>query len=631
LPAVDADRRRALLIVAGAVVALGAGAGAFLLVRGDDGPRAADAIAAFVDAWREGDRSAMEELVTEPSSLEDVDPLAVAEQVGATEVELRLGETTEERREATAPLSVGLHLGDRGTIDWTTRLSVVDVEDDGWRVEWTPDSLHPSLPEGGTIDRVTTWEERAPILGAGGETLVGPVEVIRIGIEPRRFDRVASAGILADALGLDPADIDAALDAPGVQPDHFVQIHQLRPEAFELVRDVVFPIPGVTFPRADVRGGPVDGFARHLVGRFGEVTAERLEQLGPPYEVGDRVGLDGLEAQYEEELAGTPAIAVRIVDADGETVTELAHLPGTEPEPLVTTIDLEAQLAAEAALDGVTVPAAIVAVDAASGEVRAAASRPLGDAFNRAIGGAYPPGSTFKVVTGYALLSEGLTPSSQVQCPAELEVDGRRFRNFEGGASGAEPFSAAFAESCNTAFIGEAQKLSDGALADAAGTFGFGVDYTLGPTTLGGSFPDPESAVARAASAIGQAEVTASPLHMASVAAAVLDGRWRTPRLLAEAAEDAAVTELDPAIQATLRELMGLVVREGSGTAAQVPGIEVIGKTGTAEFGTGDPPPTHAWFVGAAEDLGFAILLEGGGVGGRAAAPLAARFVAGLP
>jgi cell division protein FtsI/penicillin-binding protein 2 len=289
------------------------------------------------------------------------------------------------------------------------------------------------------------------------------------------------------------------------------------------------------------------------------------------------------------------------------------------------------QAAAEAALADVTLPAAVVAVDAATGEVRAVVSRPLTEPFNRAIGGAYPPGSTFKVVTGYALLQSGLQPSSPVDCPPEREVDGRRFRNFEGGASGTEPLSQAFAHSCNTAIIGAAESLPDGALASAASLFGFGVDYSLGPTTFGGSFPDPTTAVERAASAIGQARVTASPLHMATVAAAVLDGTWRSPLLVPAIAEDRTTEALDPAIREQLAGLMRLVVTEGSGTAADVAGgLEVMGKTGTAEFGEGDPLPTHAWFIGAAGGLGFAVVLEGGGVGGRDAAPVAARFLAAL-
>jgi cell division protein FtsI/penicillin-binding protein 2 len=541
-----------------------------------------------------------------------------------------VGDVVEDGDHVTAPITVTLDLGEVGEVAWDSVLPLVDVEEEGWRIEWAEPAFHPSLPEGGSVQRATTWPERAAILGQGDRTVIGSVETIRVGIEPQRFDRATGIPILAAELQLDAAAIEAALDAPGVQPDHFVQIAELRPEAFEAVRDVIFPIPGVLFPRGSSRGGPSAGFARHLAGRFGEVTAERLEELGPPYAVGDQVGLDGLEARFEEQLAGRPAVDLRILDAEGEEVEVLASFPATEPEPLVTTLDPALQSAAEAALADVTVPAALVAVDAATGEVRASVARPLDEAFNRAIGGEYPPGSTFKVITAYALLQSGLLPSSTVDCPPERVVDGRRFRNFEGGSSGNEPFEQAFAESCNTAMIGAAGSLADGALADAASLFGFGTDYSLGPTTLGGSFGDPTTQVERAASAIGQAQITASPLHMATVAAAVLDGTWRSPVLVPASAEEPITSPLDPALRTQLAAMMRLVVTSGSGTAANVPGLEVIGKSGTAEFGEGDPLPTHAWFIAAADGLGIAVVLEGGGVGGRDAAPIAARFLTAL-
>jgi len=142
---------------------------------------------------------------------------------------------------------------------------------------------------------------------------------------------------------------------------------------------------------------------------------------------------------------------------------------------------------------------------------------------------------------------------------------------------------------------------------------------------VGGSFPRPQDAAEQAEAAIGQGRVTASPLHMASVAAAVAGGGWRPPRF-ATAGPAAQPLPL-PARDATvLRRLMHLVVRQGTGTNAAVPGRSIAGKTGTAEYGSGDPLPTHAWFIGFSGNLAVAVVVEGGGFGGAVAAPLAAEF-----
>ena len=179
-----------------------------------------------------------------------------------------------------------------------------------------------------------------------------------------------------------------------------------------------------------------------------------------------------------------------------------------------------------------TQPAALVAIDG-QGNVRAIVSGPAGSQFDRALYGVYPPGSTFKVVTTDALLSAGVTPSSTLTCPSTVTVDGRMFHNFESESLGPLSFTTAFAKSCNTAFIGAtAQHLSASSLRAAARTFGFDQPLHLGLTAVGGSFPTGGDAVETAADAIGQGKVTASPLQMASVAAAVMSGQWRPPTLL---------------------------------------------------------------------------------------------------
>jgi cell division protein FtsI/penicillin-binding protein 2 len=131
-----------------------------------------------------------------------------------------------------------------------------------------------------------------------------------------------------------------------------------------------------------------------------------------------------------------------------------------------TTLDPTVQAAAEKALTGTKdIPSALVAVDVKSGGVLASANSPaLG--FDRAITGRYPPGSAFKVATTYALLTGNkVTPTTQVSCPKTLTVDGRSFKNFEGGAITNPTFAEDFAQSCNTAFIQLADKLGDDDLA----------------------------------------------------------------------------------------------------------------------------------------------------------------------
>ncbi|MGI8808442.1 MAG: penicillin-binding transpeptidase domain-containing protein [Acidimicrobiales bacterium] len=614
----------------GSVLALVTGLVAVFVVTGGEEPGPTGVADEFAAAWAGGRRAALDHLVVDRAVLEALDPVVVVSRLGATATAIEIGAVQEKGRRASAPFVATLELGAAGKVTWAGSLPLVDDEKRGWLVAWSPGALHPALAGGGTLRRSTTWAERAPILGVGDKVLIGPTDDVMVGVEPQRLtDPAGAKAALKDQLGVEPATVDAALAAPGVKPDHFVPIIEITRAEFDAARDVIYPVPGLRFPPTVGRGGPARGFARHVVGRFGEVTAERLEQLGAPYEVGDLVGLDGLEARFESQLAGRPEVRVEALDAGGKVLEVVGTLPGTPPQPLHTTLDPVLQAAADTIIGAVGGPAALVAVDAATGEVRAIASGPAGEAFNRAVSGAYPPGSTFKVVTAHALLANGTAAATPVDCPPQFVVDGRAFRNFEGGAAGSIPFSQAFAQSCNTAVIGAAAGLPDGALATAADAFGFGVDYSLGIATVGGSFPAPAGAADRAASAIGQARITASPLHMATVAAAVLDGTWRSPVLLPgnKAAAGQVTRPLAPAIADQLRALMRQVVTGGSGTAADIPGLEVIGKSGTAEYGTGDPLPTHAWFIAAAKGLGVAVIVENRPAGGRDAAPLAARFL----
>ncbi|MGH9018673.1 MAG: penicillin-binding transpeptidase domain-containing protein, partial [Acidimicrobiales bacterium] len=394
-----------------------------------------------------------------------------------------------------------------------------------------------------------------------------------------------------------------------------------------------YPVPGTVFETYSARTAVTAGLAAHVVGSVGPVTAEELSTLGAPYQSGDTVGQTGIEQVDERQLAGRPGGSVAVVDGSGATMTVVARFASHPGTPVRTTIDPAVQQAAETALAGVTDPAALVAIEPSTGDVLASASVPVTDAFDNALEGSFPPGSTFKVVTSADLVARGATPSTAATCPATITVGGETFHNFEGEAIASLSLEQAFAESCNAAFIGLAANLPDASFAPTAAEFGIGVPYHLGLPAFSGSVPTPATPAARAATAIGQAQVLVSPLAMAMVAATVDSGSLRLPRLVVGSADDSARARAPaPTVVNDLRTMMAAVVDSPVGTAAGA-GLPAgtYGKTGTAEFGTANPPPTHAWFIGYRGNLAFAVLVVGGGIGGKVAAPIAAAFLKALP
>jgi cell division protein FtsI/penicillin-binding protein 2 len=395
------------------------------------------------------------------------------------------------------------------------------------------------------------------------------------------------------------------------------------------VRSELRPVPGVVLREGTRQLAPTAAFARALLGSVGPATAEVVEQSRGTVRADQTVGLSGLQRQYEDRLAGTPGLEVEAVE--GEAVRTLSSTPPVAGTPLQLTLDPAVQTAADTAL--ATAPqgkgAALVVVQPSTGDVLAVANAgPDGPGVDRALTGRYPPGSTFKTASALALLRAGLRVDEVVPCPATLSVEGKAFKNAEDEVLGDQPFSVDFAHSCNTAFVGSADRVSSDQLAAAARDLGLRA-YDLELDAYGADVPVTGDAVQHAAQVIGQGEVLASPLAVAVGAATVEAGRLRLPRLLAEAPAGQAGPELPEA--AALQALTRSVVTDGTGTAVRdVPGEPVRGKTGTAEYGTEVPPRTHAWFAGSSGDLAFAVLVEDGGFGGQTAAPVAAELLRAL-
>ena len=388
-------------------------------------------------------------------------------------------------------------------------------------------------------------------------------------------------------------------------------------------------------------------------------------------------GRTELEQTYNDFLAGDAPELLQ------QTLTDLILGRPKQGATIVTTLVPEIQEVAAAEAAGEAGDVAIAAIDPATGDVLALVSEPTydpnllasqdpkvvrdaWDALNedpekpllsRASDELFPPGSTFKLVTASAALENGFGPDSLWPNPNELDLPltDATIENFGGSTcSGGSQITLADAlrQSCNVVFGAVGLELGADALAEQAREYGFTAEpgEDLVPFDIpwtSGVFPAPETFAERepavAISAIGQQDVAANPLQMALVAAAIGNGgvemqprlvteaRDPTGQVIAEFAPQEFSQPLSAANAAALTQMMVGVVESGTGTAAQIPGVTVAGKTGTAQHGEGANP--HAWFVSfapaeAPEVAVAVIVLDGGSLsseatGGQLAAPIA--------
>jgi cell division protein FtsI/penicillin-binding protein 2 len=585
----------------------------------------------YLELWQSGDFAAA-------ALLTDADPVDVLESHDATAKSLRASKTTltpgavEVAGDvATAAFTVKYELPGLGDWSFDNELPLEKVEGK-WVVKWTPAVVYPKMLAGQRLARTRSLPDRGNILDRAGKPLFTKKDRITVGIEPRRL-KADPASTYAALAAITKVDINALkAKVAAAKPDAFVPVIIYTRALFTPLDAKLRPLPGVVFRTDAEISSASAGFGRALLGRVGEANAEVLDNAGGQFQVGDRLGISGLQLAYQTRLTGTP-IGEIVIKTGTTTVESVKEFAGEQPQPIKTTLDIAIQTAAERALGTPAKPAALVAIRASTGEILAVANRPDNNVFNRAFVGRYPPGSTMKVISTAALLTAGVKPTDSVPCPPKVLVFGKTFRNFEGESKGTVPFSTDFSHSCNTAFVSLVDRLQSASMTAMATAFGIGRDWKLPLPAYTGSVPLPKDKTELAASMIGQGQVLVSPLDMALVAAAVASGTWHSPLLVTDPAPDQPrqASKLNPAVIAALRTLMRQVVVEGTGKAAAAPGAPVSGKTGTAEFGSKPPLPTHAWFVGYRGDIAVAVIVEGGGVGGQVAAPIVGAFFKQLP
>lgn len=584
----------------------------------------------YLSAWEAGEYAAAGALTDDRAATEEL-LTATAEQLGlpGPAASVRTVTVTDIGAVVAAQVVWALPALPAWSYDVTLTLDAPG-EGEAWAIRAGPDTVHPALREGQELLLTRSLPERASILDASGAPLFTATPIVNVGVDPGKVtDLPALAATLADVLDVDAAQVIADVEASAA--GQFVPVIALRREEYDAVRSQIRDLDGTVFTEATRQLAPTAQFARAVLGRVGPVTAELVDESNGLLAAGDEAGLAGLQRVYQDQLTGTPGLTVSTAEG-GVPVEQLSSVPPEPGEPVQTTLTVAVQSAADAAVDTLAAPSYIVAVRASTGEILAVSANDAANPANALIG-QFPAGSTFKIVTAAAVLEAGLAePATVVACPASTTVEGREFENQDRFDLGAVTFTTAFAKSCNSTFTAFGARLPAAALPDAAAQFGIGSEWTLPIDTITGSVPLPGAPVVQAADAIGQGDVLVSPLAMALVSATVAAGATPVP-VLVPAAAPAGTPPPGPssAVVEALRSMTREVVTSGTATSlADLPGA-VAGKTGTAEYGSGDPPPAHAWFVGYRGDIAFAVFVEGGQSSATTAVPLAETFLTLLP
>ncbi len=527
-----------------------------------------------------------------------------------------------------------------------------------WRLQIQNPEYYTELADQNRIKSLPLLAPRGRIYDREGRTIVTNKPSFSILLLREQLKNVEKH-LPAISYGLDiPVDdLRARLRkfrrAPSYEPVVIKEDASTRDLAFlEAHRD---DLPELEVVMVQRRLYPKNGFMAHLLGYVGEVSEPELNSAEfATYDPGAVVGKSGIERQYNDILMGTDGRRRAIVDNRGREVGRLDEKPAVPGKPLKLTIDLDLQTAAEAAMDGKQ--GAVVALDSRTGEVLAMVSRPTFDPnqfavritgdewkaliqdpdhplLNRAVQAQLAPGSVFKVLMSTAGLEDGtLTEQTAVNCPGGASFYGRYFKCWEKHGHGHVALHRAIVQSCDVFFYNAGQRLGIDKIAYYAEKLGFGHKTGIDlPHEEEGVMPSPEwkrrmfrekwYAGETISVAIGQGSVQVTPLQLAYTLGGIASGGlFRRPRMLfpEEIREYRPDTKLDDVRKFPLKEetvetvTLGMwgVVNEagGTGARARILGVDVGGKTGTAQVAslelTKSSKARHlvdnAWFVGVA-------------------------------
>ena len=557
-----------------------------------------------------------------------------------------------------------------------------------WRLQVMRSDEYALLAEKNRVRNVPILAPRGKILDREGRIIVDNYPSFSaLLLRDSSRDLNADADAIAKGLHLNTEEVRQRIrrfsSMPQYQPIFLKE--DITPDELAFIESHKNELPELETIMAHRRLYPRNGFMAHLVGYVGEVTEDMLNQ--PQFELytpGDVVGVSGVEKQYNNILMGKNGSRRAIVNSRGREVSRLDETPAEPGKQLKLTLDLDLQIAAEQAIEGKN--GAIVAMDPHTGEILAMVSRPTFDPndfavkisrdewnklvndpdkplLNKAIQAQLAPGSTFKIIMATAGWQEGIAQTLNVHCNGGATFYGRRFGCWVKSGHGAVELTKAIYQSCDVFFYTLAEKLGIDRIAKYATAFGLGQKTGIDlPNEVSGVMPSEEWKIRNfkqkwfagetISVGIGQGAVAITPVQlMRAIGAISMDGRMVVPHVINPTnlpqgfVETTHYTEVksipfDPTGWNTITDAMGRVLLpEGTAPSAQIPGIDIAGKTGSAQIVSLALRAKHqnnqdfaqnGWFVGFTPrrnpDIIVCVLFEGG-EHGKLAARLATQVI----
>jgi penicillin-binding protein 2 len=560
-----------------------------------------------------------------------------------------------------------------------------------WRLQVAQSDLYSSLAEKNRVRNVPILAPRGKILDREGRTIVDNYpSFTALLLRDSSRDLLADSDIIAHGLHMDPKEMRERIrkfsSMPQYQPIYLKD--DITPDELAFIEAHRNELPELDTIMAHRRLYPRNGFMAHLVGYVGEVSEEMLNQARwELYSPGDVVGKSGAELEYNPILMGKNGYRRAIVNSRGKEVGRLDETPAVPGKQLKLTIDIDLQIAAEQALEGKN--GAIVAMDPRNGEILAMVSRPTFDPnnfsirisrdewtklvndpdhplLNKAIQAQLAPGSVFKIIMATAGLQEGIAQDMKVTCNGGANFYGRYFKCWvvaEHRAHGLVDISKGIYQSCDVFFYTLAQKLGIQRIARYATALGLGQKTGIDlPQEASGVMPSEEWKVRNfkqkwyagetISVGIGQGAVATTPVQlMRAIAAISTGGRMVVPHVASPSGlppeylethhyTDVKNIPIDPAALNLITDAMARVLLpEGTAPSAHIAGIDIAGKTGSAQVVSLTVRAKHAnnealnqngWFVGFTPrrnpEIIVAVLFEGG-EHGKLAARLATQVL----